>query len=38
MALSGWDWLFLGLLAMVFLFALPRAALYPMWAWDALAT
>ena len=38
MALSGWDWLFLGLLAMVFLFALPRAALYPMWAWDAVAT
>ena len=38
MALSGWDWLFLGLLALVFLFALPRAALYPMWAWDAVAT
>ncbi len=38
MALSGWDWLFLGLLGMVFLYALPRAALYPMWAWDAVAT
>jgi hypothetical protein len=38
MAFSGWDWLFLGLLAMVFLYALPRAALYPMWAWDAIAT
>lgn len=36
--LSGWDWLFLGLLGLVFLFALPRAALYPMWAWDAVAT
>jgi hypothetical protein len=38
MALSGWDWLFLGLLGLVFLYALPRAALYPMWAWDAVAT
>jgi hypothetical protein len=38
MALSGWDWLWLGLLIMVFLFAVPRAALYPMWAWDAVAT
>ncbi len=37
-AFSGWDWLFLGLLGLVFLFALPRAALYPMWAWDAVAT
>jgi hypothetical protein len=36
--LHGWDWLFLGLLAAVFLYALPRAALYPMWAWDAVAT
>jgi len=36
--LSGWDWLFLGLLGLVFLYALPRAALYPMWAWDAVAT
>ena len=36
--LRGWDWLFLGLLGLVFLFALPRAALYPMWAWDAVAT
>jgi len=38
MALSGWDWLFLGLLGLMFLYALPRAALYPMWAWDAVAT
>jgi hypothetical protein len=36
--LKGWDWLFLGLLGAVFLFALPRAALYPVWAWDAVAT
>ena len=38
LALSGWDWLFLGLLGLVFLYALPRAMLYPMWAWDAIAT
>ena len=37
-AFNGWDWCFLGLLALVFLYALPRAALYPMWAWDAVAT
>ena len=37
-ALKGWDWLFLGLLALVFLYVLPRATLYPMWAWDAVAT
>jgi hypothetical protein len=36
--LHGWDWLFLGLLAAMFLYALPRAALYPVWAWDAVAT
>jgi hypothetical protein len=36
--LDGWEWLFLGLLGMVFLYALPRAALYPLWAWDAVAT
>jgi hypothetical protein len=36
--LEGWDWLFLGLLGAVFLYALPRAALYPMWAWDAVST
>ncbi|MCK9377250.1 MAG: hypothetical protein M0P73_14010 [Syntrophobacterales bacterium] len=35
--LAGWDWLFLGLLALVFLYAVPRAALYPVWAWDAVA-
>ncbi|MFW6113261.1 MAG: hypothetical protein ACOC8G_02965, partial [Thermodesulfobacteriota bacterium] len=32
------DWLFLGLLAVLFLFAFLRAGLYPMWAWDAFAT
>ena len=32
------DWLFIGLLAALFLFATLRAGLYPMWAWDALAT
>ena len=36
--LHGWDWLLLGLLGIVFLYALPRAGLYPMWAWDAVAT
>lgn len=33
-----WDWVFLGLLAALFLFATFRAVLYPMWAWDAIAT
>jgi len=32
------DWLFISLLAALFLFATLRAGLYPMWAWDALAT
>jgi hypothetical protein len=36
--LKAWDWLFLGLLGVVFIYALLRAALYPMWAWDAVAT
>ena len=36
--LQGWDWLFLGLLALMLLYALLRASLYPMWAWDAMAT
>jgi len=36
--LGGWDWLFLGLLAAMFIFVLLRAILYPMWAWDAVAT
>jgi hypothetical protein len=36
--LGGWDWLFLGLLGVVFIYSLLRAALYPMWAWDAVAT
>ena len=33
-----WDWVFIGLLAALFLFATFRAVLYPMWAWDAIAT
>jgi hypothetical protein len=33
-----WDWVFWGLLAAFFLFATFRAVLYPMWAWDAIAT
>ncbi|MGA8139788.1 MAG: hypothetical protein WB948_03815, partial [Desulfobaccales bacterium] len=36
--LKGWDWLFAGLLAMLFLYAFLRAGLYPMWAWDSIAT
>ena len=36
--LQGWDWLFLGLLALMLLYAFLRASLYPMWAWDAIAT
>ena len=35
---TAWDWLFLSLLAALFLFATCRAVLYPMWAWDAIAT
>jgi len=38
MELHGWDWVFWGLLGALFLYALPRAALYPVWAWDAVAT
>lgn len=33
-----WDWIFVSLLVALFLFATLRAVLYPMWAWDALAT
>jgi hypothetical protein len=33
-----WDWLFISLLAVLFLFATLRAAVYPLWSWDALAT
>jgi hypothetical protein len=36
--LGGWDWLFLVLLGAVFIYAFLRATLYPMWAWDAVAT
>ena len=32
---TGSSW---GCWRLVFLYALPRAALYPMWAWDAVAT
>jgi hypothetical protein len=35
---TAWDWLFLTLLAVLFLYAILRAALYPAWAWDAYAT
>jgi hypothetical protein len=33
-----WDWVFIGLLAALFLFAYFRAVIYPIWAWDAIAT
>jgi len=36
--LRGWDWLLAALLAAIFLFAGLRATLYPMWAWDEIAT
>lgn len=36
--LAGWDRLFLGLLAALFIYVLLRATLYPMWAWDEVAT
>lgn len=36
--LHPWEWLFLGLLFALFLYATLRAALYPVWAWDAYAT
>ncbi len=32
-----WDWLFIGLLTVLFLFAVARAVMYPVWAWDAIA-
>jgi hypothetical protein len=35
---SFWDWLFIGLLAALFLFVTLRAVVYPVWAWDGLAT
>jgi hypothetical protein len=38
LTLAGWDWLFAGLLMVLLLYAFLRAALYPMWAWDAIAT
>lgn len=33
-----WDWVFIGLLAALFLFVSFRAVIYPMWAWDTIAT
>ncbi len=36
--LDSWEWLFLSLLTALFLFATLRAMLYPMWAWDEIAT
>ena len=32
-----WDWVFIGLLVALFLFVVPRALMYPVWAWDAIA-
>jgi hypothetical protein len=32
-----WDWVFIGLLAALFLFVVLRALVYPIWAWDAIA-
>ena len=36
--LQGWDWLFAGLLTVMLFYAFLRASLFPMWAWDAIAT
>ena len=33
-----WDWVFIGLLIALFLFVIPRAVMYPVWAWDAIST
>ena len=33
-----WDWTFVALLVLLFLFVVPRAVMYPVWAWDALST
>ena len=35
---QAWDWVFIGLLAALLLFAYFRAVIYPMWAWDTIAT
>lgn len=35
---QGWDWVFLGVMAGILLFAFLRAGLYPIWAWDAVST
>jgi hypothetical protein len=32
-----WDWVFIGLLAVLCLFVVPRALMYPLWSWDAIA-
>jgi len=36
--LNTWDWLFIGLLTALMIFVTLRATLYPMWAWDEIAT
>jgi hypothetical protein len=36
--LKGWDWVFLGVIGLILLFATLRALLYPIWAWDAVST
>ena len=33
-----WDWVMIGLLIALFLFVIPRAVMYPVWAWDAIST
>ena len=33
-----WDWVFIGLLIALFLLVIPRAVMYPIWAWDAIST
>jgi hypothetical protein len=38
LGLRGWDYVFTGLLVLVLAFATLRAMLYPIWAWDAVAT
>jgi hypothetical protein len=32
-----WDWMWISLLGVLFLFVVARAVMYPVWAWDAIA-
>lgn len=34
----GWEWVWVALLVLLFVYATLRAMLYPIWAWDAIAT